>query len=183
MLGKRVLRNLHMARSTLRQRSRQADDSRAWRAVIVNTEQCLPRFRVVADRDRHQMGLLEHIGNSKRRRRQRWKLCLRMQRNWRDDSNHVDHMNSPCIEQLANGRFRCRNTGRMYSPAARPPIHCSCDMHTPRKPGLGDRVSQALSLVGITEARVSKLLGRPCGCGKRREALNRLGKRLRKMLP
>jgi hypothetical protein len=52
-----------------------------------------------------------------------------------------------------------------------------------RSKGLGDRVSQALSLVGITEQRVSKLLGRPCGCGKRREALNRLGSRLRKMLP
>lgn len=58
-----------------------------------------------------------------------------------------------------------------------PPI-AECEI-----PGLGDRVSRALSLVGITEARVSKLLGRPCGCGKRREALNRLGSRLRKMLP
>lgn len=52
-----------------------------------------------------------------------------------------------------------------------------------RGKGLGDRVSQALSLIGITEQRVSKLLGRPCGCGKRREALNRLGRRLREMLP
>ena len=43
------------------------------------------------------------------------------------------------------------------------------------KKGLGDRVSQALSLVGITEERVSKWLGRKCGCAKRREALNRLG--------
>ena len=54
---------------------------------------------------------------------------------------------------------------------------------TGKSPGLGDRVSQVLSLVGITEQRVSKLLGRPCGCSKRREALNRLGRRLRKMLP
>lgn len=54
---------------------------------------------------------------------------------------------------------------------------------TGKSPGLGDRVSQALSLVGITEKRVSRLLGRPCGCSKRREALNRLGRRLRKMLP
>ena len=46
---------------------------------------------------------------------------------------------------------------------------------TPRHPGLGDRVSQALSLVGITEERVSKWLGRPCGCAKRREKLNQLG--------
>lgn len=53
----------------------------------------------------------------------------------------------------------------------------------PQGKGFGDRVSQVLSAVGITEKRVSKVLGRPCGCGKRREALNRLGKRLRKMLP
>ena len=41
--------------------------------------------------------------------------------------------------------------------------------------GLGDRVKQALTLVGITEERVSKWLGRPCGCAEKREMLNRLG--------
>jgi hypothetical protein len=71
-----------------------------------------------------------------------------------------------------------------------PRMGCACDLRyhdsqRARLPaiGLGDRVSQALSLVGITEQRVSKLLGRPCGCSKRREALNRLGRRLRKTLP
>jgi hypothetical protein len=39
---------------------------------------------------------------------------------------------------------------------------------------LGDCISSALSLVGITEDRVSKWLGRPCGCSRRREKLNRL---------
>jgi hypothetical protein len=38
-------------------------------------------------------------------------------------------------------------------------------------------VSSALSLVGITPSRVSKLLGRPCGCKKRKEALNRVGRK------
>lgn len=46
------------------------------------------------------------------------------------------------------------------------------------KPGLGDLVKSGLSAVGITEERVSKLLGRPCGCGARAEALNRLGAKL-----
>jgi len=31
-----------------------------------------------------------------------------------------------------------------------------------------------LAAVGITEDRVSKWLGRGCGCGKRKEQLNRL---------
>ena len=44
-----------------------------------------------------------------------------------------------------------------------------------KKPGLGDRLSKALSMAGITEERVSEWLGRPCGCAARRERLNRLG--------
>lgn len=40
---------------------------------------------------------------------------------------------------------------------------------------LGDRVSHALGLVGINEDRVSKWLGKPCGCNERRQKLNRLG--------
>lgn len=41
--------------------------------------------------------------------------------------------------------------------------------------GLGDCVEQALTSVGITSERVERWLGRPCGCAKRRERLNRLG--------
>lgn len=41
--------------------------------------------------------------------------------------------------------------------------------------GLGDLVKAGLSAVGITEQRVSKALGRPCGCGKRAAKLNELG--------
>lgn len=41
--------------------------------------------------------------------------------------------------------------------------------------GLGDMVSSALSAVGITKERVSKILGKPCGCGKRAEAMNKFG--------
>jgi hypothetical protein len=45
-------------------------------------------------------------------------------------------------------------------------------------PGLGDMVKGALSSIGITEERVSKAIGRPCGCGKRAEALNALGRKV-----
>lgn len=41
--------------------------------------------------------------------------------------------------------------------------------------GLGDKVSEALSLVGITDESVSEWLGRPCKCPGRREKLNKLG--------
>jgi hypothetical protein len=45
------------------------------------------------------------------------------------------------------------------------------------KKGLGDRVADGLAAVGITKERVSKLVGKDCGCKKRQEALNRLGQR------
>jgi hypothetical protein len=41
-------------------------------------------------------------------------------------------------------------------------------------PLLGDMLSKALSAVGITEERVSTWLGRPCGCGERKQKLNSL---------
>jgi hypothetical protein len=39
---------------------------------------------------------------------------------------------------------------------------------------LGDKISQALSTVGITQDRVSSWLGAPCGCRERQEKLNLL---------
>ena len=45
------------------------------------------------------------------------------------------------------------------------------------KPGLGDMVASALSAVGITKERVSKAIGKPCGCAKRQEKLNELGRK------
>ena len=44
--------------------------------------------------------------------------------------------------------------------------------------GLGDYVEKALSSIGITKERVEKVLGKPCRCQERQEALNRLGRRL-----
>lgn len=45
-------------------------------------------------------------------------------------------------------------------------------------PGLGDMVAAGLAAVGITPERVSALTGKPCGCKKRQEALNALGRRI-----
>lgn len=46
-----------------------------------------------------------------------------------------------------------------------------------KRKGLGDHVAGALAAVGITEERVSRAIGRPCGCGRRRERLNQFGRR------
>lgn len=41
--------------------------------------------------------------------------------------------------------------------------------------GLGDRVEQALSMIGITKERVEDWVGEECGCAERQEKLNQLG--------
>jgi len=42
--------------------------------------------------------------------------------------------------------------------------------------GLGDMVAAGLAVFGITEERVSAVVGGDCGCSKRKAALNELGK-------
>lgn len=44
-----------------------------------------------------------------------------------------------------------------------------------REQGLGDKVERALTAVGITKQRVTRWVGRECGCEERKERLNRLG--------
>lgn len=46
------------------------------------------------------------------------------------------------------------------------------------RPGLGDMVKAGLSAIGITEERVSAVIGRPCGCSERAEKLNELGRKI-----
>ena len=46
------------------------------------------------------------------------------------------------------------------------------------RPGLGDMVASGLSAIGITKDRVSKLAGGDCGCQKRQQALNNLGRKI-----
>jgi hypothetical protein len=48
--------------------------------------------------------------------------------------------------------------------------------HCTRRPGLGDMVAAGLSAVGITPKRVSAVIGGPCGCEQRKEALNDWGR-------
>lgn len=47
---------------------------------------------------------------------------------------------------------------------------------------LGDVLKAALSSVGITEERVSRLVGGACGCGRRQQQLNALDNWLRRRL-
>ena len=47
---------------------------------------------------------------------------------------------------------------------------------------LGDRVAYALSIVGITEDRVTRWIGAPCGCARRREKLNQIDRWARRIL-
>ena len=44
--------------------------------------------------------------------------------------------------------------------------------------GLGDMVAAGLSAIGITKERVAAVTGKPCGCAKRQEALNKLGRKI-----
>lgn len=64
---------------------------------------------------------------------------------------------------------------------------CQCGLRVPctnvvyhvcKRPGLGDMVAAGLAAVGITPERVSAAIGKDCGCAKRKEALNALGRRI-----
>ena len=57
-------------------------------------------------------------------------------------------------------------------------VDTSHETYPRAKPGLGDIVKAGLSAIGITEARVSAVIGRPCGCSQRAEALNKLGRKI-----
>lgn len=46
----------------------------------------------------------------------------------------------------------------------------------PPRPGLGDYIAAGLAWLGITKPRVEALVGGPCGCGERQEALNAWGR-------
>jgi hypothetical protein len=46
------------------------------------------------------------------------------------------------------------------------------------KSGLGDMVAAGLSAIGVTKELVSKAVGGDCGCSKRQEQLNELGRKI-----
>lgn len=76
----------------------------------------------------------------------------------------------PCT----NGMARCACGWRTTCRGAE--VHHVCKQAAGM--GLGDMVAAGLSAVGITPERVSKAVGKPCGCGRRKSALNRLGAKL-----
>lgn len=72
-------------------------------------------------------------------------------------------------------KHQCNRCGyiSVFIPDLGQKIFRQCD-----RPGMGDYVSWGLSLIGITKARVSWLLGKDCKCEKNQEELNELGKRI-----
>lgn len=49
---------------------------------------------------------------------------------------------------------------------------------TPDMPtGVGDHVASWLAYAGITKERAQKVIGKNCGCSKRQQKLNELGRR------
>ena len=68
----------------------------------------------------------------------------------------------------------CRRCGARVSSVV---VRRNCGPVDPA--GLGDMVAAGLEAIGITKARVSAALGvEDCGCSKRQEALNVLGRNL-----
>lgn len=81
--------------------------------------------------------------------------------------------------EAADQWWTCNKCGRLVSPRFSVPPELPCNTTgvnnglSPKKL-LGDHIEEALTSVGITSDRVSKFLGRPCGCKERKEKLNRL---------
>ena len=119
-------------------------------------------------------------------------------------------MNTPCnCIRLPNGWWRCTNEGCDFvhrKPSSRPPVRLCGNpppppkiarAPRPQKPRrvakpqpkaehttleLGDLVTKGLTTVGITDERVSALIGKPCGCPARREKLNQLSRWAKRMI-
>lgn len=74
----------------------------------------------------------------------------------------------PCLtEDLGDGWYEVDVDHQAYPRTPRPG-------YTPPM-GLGDIVKAGLSALGITEERVTALVGKPCGCHERAAKLNELG--------
>jgi hypothetical protein len=77
-----------------------------------------------------------------------------------------------------DGVWRCFICGAA-APDQSVPHRGKCVCEQSQKPGLGDIVAAGLSAVGITPERVSAALGvKDCGCKKRQQQLNDLGRRI-----
>ena len=76
----------------------------------------------------------------------------------------------------------CIHCGRIVSHSlvkAECPAFGLPDLQGSQPPGLGDMVAAGLEAIGITKARVAAVMGvTDCGCNKRQQQLNALGRRL-----
>lgn len=78
---------------------------------------------------------------------------------------------TPCLTaDLGDGWYEVDVSHSAYPRAQKPGTE-------PPRLGLGDMVAAGLSAIGITKERVSKAIGKPCGCGARQQAMNEWGKR------
>ena len=85
-------------------------------------------------------------------------------------------MSVMCSFAARDGRWHCDSCGRTATVRSEKPPVAECRANP--KTGLGDMVKAGLSAIGITEERVSKAIGRPCGCSERAEKLNELGRKI-----
>jgi len=85
-------------------------------------------------------------------------------------------MSGYCSFAARDGRWHCDACGRIATVRGDKPPVAEC--RAKPNPGLGDMVAAGLSAMGITKERVSKAVGDDCGCSKRQEKLNELGRKL-----
>jgi hypothetical protein len=87
-------------------------------------------------------------------------------------------MNGHCSFAAQDGRWFCVICGRTATVRGEKPPVAVCKAAATPRPSLGDMVAAWLSAIGITKERVSAVVGGDCGCAKRQEALNELGRRV-----
>jgi hypothetical protein len=84
-------------------------------------------------------------------------------------------MVSHCTFNLIDGCVTCCRCGFKIC-NVKLPVYRKCGIQAGS--GLGDMVAAGLSAIGITKDRVSALAGGDCGCSKRQEQLNELGRKI-----
>ena len=74
----------------------------------------------------------------------------------------------------------CTHCGRIVHTESNTPIVAPCrreggglcEFAAGKIEGAGDVLAKVLGAIGVTKARVAKLLGRPCGCAERQRKMN-----------
>lgn len=86
-------------------------------------------------------------------------------------------MTSRGVRRNADGIYCCTRCGEPSPDQTKPHLgKCGCFPKPARKLfALGDAVEGTLAAVGITPERVSRVIGKPCGCKTRKRRLNEWG--------